>query len=39
MFLNFKTVDIIKFTVEAVCTIGLYKVNFTEVLKYRCSEK
>jgi len=32
-------VDIIKFTVEAVCRIGPYNVNFTELLKYRCSEK
>jgi len=32
-------VDIIKFMVEAVCAIGSYNVNATQVWKYRCSEK
>jgi len=39
MLLILKTVDIIKHTVEAVCTIGPHNVNVTELLKYRRSEK
>jgi len=36
--LRVKTVDIIKFAVEALCGIGLYNVNITELLKYKCYE-
>jgi len=33
VFLVLKTVDIIKFTVEALCIIDPYNVNATELLK------
>jgi len=39
MFLVLKTVDIIKFAIDAMCTIGPYNVNVIELLKYRRSEE
>ena len=39
MLLNLKTVDIIKFAVEAVCRTCPYNVNITDLFKYKCYEK